>query len=286
VVRKLLRVALAVPLLAIGLGAASAAAHAGPATPLCAQAASANHVGIVVEHGDGTVIRGCVSFTTPTITALDVLHDSGIQYSTASYGGSLGEAVCQIDNEPAQYTECLPSSGSYWVFFVATSSGTWTNSPQGVSRETVSDGDAVGFRYDPLAGADPAPASPAGTCPVSTPTPTPTAAPTASAAPTPFGTPRASGTPNAAGSTPAGGSAVSNPDGTSSPPSSDSATPTGQVAGVLGVSSPSASPAAVLGASNTATAGTQFNPALVIAVVAVATLIGLLGFQGLRRRRQ
>ncbi len=273
------------PLLAIGLGAASAAAQTGPATPLCAQAATANHVGIVVEHGDGTAVRGCVSFTTPTITALDVLHDSGIQYSTASYGGSLGEAVCQIDNEPEQYTECLPSSGSYWVFFVATSSGTWTNSPQGVSRETVSDGDAVGFRYDPLAGADPAPVSPAGTCPVSTPTPTPTVAPTASAAPTPVGTPRTSGTPSPAGSTPADGS-VSDPGATSAPSSSDSATPSGQVAGVLGLSSPGASPAAVLGASNTSTAAPPFNPALVIAVVAVAALIGLLGVQGLRRRRQ
>jgi hypothetical protein len=285
VVRTLLRVALAAPLLAFGLGAASAAAQTGPATPLCAQAAGANHVGIVVELGDTTVIRHCVSFTTPTITAIDVLQDSGIEYSTESYGGSLGDAVCQIDNEPAQYTECLPSSGSYWVFFVATSSGTWTNSPQGISHETVSDGDAVGFRYDPLSGADPPPVSPAGTCPVSTPTPSPTAAPTASAAPTPVGTPRPAGSPNPASPMPAGASTVVDPSATSTPSSPDGPTPAGQ-AGVLGLSSPVASPAAALGTSTSGAVATSFNPAFVIAVIAVAALLGLLGVQGLRRRRQ
>ena len=53
VTRRLLRVAFAVPLLAIGLGTASAAARVGPTTPLCAQAASTHHAGIVVEHGNG-----------------------------------------------------------------------------------------------------------------------------------------------------------------------------------------------------------------------------------------
>src|ERR1039458_4991828 len=70
VTRRSLRVALAVPLLAIGLGTASAAARAGPAEPLCAQAASAYHAGIVVELGDGQVVRQCVGFDTATITAL------------------------------------------------------------------------------------------------------------------------------------------------------------------------------------------------------------------------
>jgi hypothetical protein len=284
VVRKLLRAALAVPLLAIGLGAASAAAQTGPATPLCAQAAGANHVGIVVEHGDGSVIRRCVSFTTPTITALNVLHGSGIQYSTSGFSGGLGDAVCQIDNEPAQYTSCLPASGSYWVFFVLSPTGGWTTAPQGVSNESVSNGGDIGFRYDPLTGADPQPVSPAGTCPVSTPTPTPTATPTASAAPTPVGTTAPVGTSHP-GPTPTGASAT-DPTGNPIPPSATSPTPTGQTAGVLGLTSPAASPAAVLGASNTATVGSPFNPALVIAVIAVAALIGLLGIQGLRRRRQ
>jgi hypothetical protein len=284
VVRRLLRVALAVPLLAIGLGAASAAARTGPASPQCAQAAGANHVGIVVEHGD-VVKHQCVSFTTSTILALTVLQDSGIEYATELYNG-VGEAVCQIDDVPQQYTECLPSSGSYWVFFVANADGAWTASAHGVSTTALSDGDFVGFRYDPLAGADPSPVAPTGVCPVSTPTPNPTATPTASAAPTPVGTPRPTGTPNPGGPTPTGAAAVSDPGATSAPPSAGGATPSDQVAGVLGLSSPGASPAAVLGASSATTIGSPFNPALLIAVVAVAALIGLLSIQGLRRRRQ
>ena len=96
------RLALVVPLLAIGLGAASAAARTGPATPLCAQAAAANHVGIVIEH-DNRVKHHCVSFTSTTILALTVLEESGFEYATQVFGG-IGEAVCQIDNVPAQYT--------------------------------------------------------------------------------------------------------------------------------------------------------------------------------------
>src|SRR5579862_1935278 len=195
--RRLLRVALAVPLLAIGLGTASAAARGGPAEPLCVQAASAHHAGIVVELGNGQVLRQCVGFDTSTTTALSVLQGSGIEYAVASYGG-LGEAVCQIDNEPVSYTSCLPSSGSYWVFFISRGGGAWTNSAQGVSTATVSDGDDVGFRYDPLAGADPPPVSPAGTCASSTPTPSPTAtpAPTPTARPTPVATALPRGTAN------------------------------------------------------------------------------------------
>ena len=174
VTRRLLRVALAVPLLAIGLGTASAAARVGPAEPLCVQAASAYHAGIVVELGNGQVVRQCVGFETSTITALAVLDGERDRVPRPQSYGGLGEAVCQIDYEPPSYTSCLPTSGSYWVFFVSRGGGAWSSSPQGVSDATVGDGDDVGFRYDPLAGADPPPASPAGTCATATPTPAPT----------------------------------------------------------------------------------------------------------------
>ncbi len=56
-------------------------------------------------------------------------------------------------------------------------------------------------------------------------------------------------------------------------------------AGVLGLTSPAASPVPALGVATKAVVA-GVNPALVIAVVAVAALIGLLCVQGLRRRRQ
>ena len=278
-IRKFLRVALAVPLLVVGLGAASAAAQTGPSAPLCAQAADANHVGIVVESGVGTPIKVCVGFSTATITALAVLQHSGIPYATESYG-NLGEAVCQIDDVPQQYTQCLPSSGSYWVLFISRSGGAWTNSAQGVSTASLNNGDDVGFRYDPLTGADPAPVSPAGTCP---PAPTPTPSPTARPTPTPVVTspPVAPSHPGAP--TPTGDGAALQPTQGSTPAAPESSTP---AAGVLGLNSLSASPVPALGVATKAVVEGSFNPALLIAAIAVAALIGLLGIQGLRRRRQ
>lgn len=277
--RTLPRLALAVPLLAVGLGTASAAAQTGPATPLCAQAVNENHVGIVIEHGDGTVIRRCVSFTTPTIAALTVLHDSGLQYSTSGFNGSLGEAVCQIDNEPLRYSSCLPASGSYWVFFVARSTGSWTSSPRGVSTETVSDGEYVGFRYDPLTGADPPPASPAGTCP---PPATPTPVPTTRATPTPRVTVPPVATVHPSPATPKGAGVTPPPLQGSTAATSNSPVPAGSG---LGSSPPQGSPPTVIGVAVKARIDGPLNPALLIAVCAMAALLGLLGIQGLRRRR-
>lgn len=282
--RRLLRFALAVPLLAIGLGTASAAARVGPAEPLCAQAASVHHAGIVVELGDGQVVRQCVGFGTATITALAVLQASGIEYQIAPYG-SLGEAVCQIDDEPTGYTQCLPSSGSYWVFFVSRGGGAWANSAQGVSNATVGDGDDVGFRYDPLAGADPPPASPAGTCPTATPTPAPTTQPTPppTSKPTPIAT-----TPPAGTASPATATQTTVP----SPPVTNSATgpidteaPTG-TPGSIGQPSPASRTVPISDVSPAAAVSSPFAPGLVLAACIVGALLALLGVQEVRRRHR
>jgi hypothetical protein len=286
VTRRPLRVALAVPLLAIGLGAVSAAARVGPAEPLCVQAASVNHAGIVVELGNGQVVRQCVGFDTSTITALAVLQGSGIEYATASYGG-LGEAVCQIDDEPASYTSCLPSSGSYWVFFISRGGAAWTNSSQGVSVATVGDGDDVGFRYDPLAGADPPPVSPAGTCvtPTPTPAPTPTAQPTPppTATPAPHPTAPAGGTSNP--STVPGATARPDP---SASPSSGATVTQGASATAAGSAQPppGSTSVPVADVAPAAAISGPFTPGLVLAACVVGALLALLGVQGIRRRHR
>ena len=280
--RRVLRVAFAVPLLAIGLGTASAAARVGPAMPLCAQAASTYHAGIVVEHGDGQVLRQCVGFNTATITALAVLQASGIENATQTYGG-LGDAVCQIDHEPATYTACLPSSGSYWVFFISRGGGAWTSSSQGISNATVANGDDVGFRYDPLGGANPPPVSPAGTCVTSTPTPT--------ARPTPSPTPR----PTAVATTAPGGTAnpaaPSHATSSAAPVASSEAAPMateGPKAASGGIAQ-SSSPSSASPNSHVATAAAiagPFVPGIALAACVVGALLALLGIQGIRRHQR
>ena len=267
-IRRFVRFAFALPLVAVGLGAASSAASVGPAAPLCAQAAVAHRAGVVVEHGDGRVIRRCVGFNTATTTALAVLQGSGLEVGTSSYGGGLGTAICQIDYEPSTYPPgCFTSTGSYWVLFVSRAGGAWAVSDLGASNVAVGNGDDIGFRYDSQSGADPPPPSPAGTCPVVTPPPARTPTPAARATPPPRATFSQSATPTA------------HPATTPRPPLT---TPT---AGVLGVATPGATPVSV-GALRAASAPPGVNVGMLLAVLAAGGLVGLLGARVLRRRRE
>lgn len=273
-IRRVVRFALMLPILVAGLGAASGAARLGPATPLCVQAATTNHVGLVIEHGDEAVIRRCVGFDTTTITALAVLQASGVENKTETYG-ALGTAICRIDYEPVQYSMCLPTSGDYWVLFISHDGGAWTSSSVGASSAQVSDGDDIGFRYDPQAGADPPPPSPGVICPPpATPTPAPTRTPTPAPTARPASTPHPSASTSVTGTT-----AAPTPAAT---PTNATATPT---AGVLGLSSPAASSAPVGSLSSATPPPASFNAGLLVAGVAAAVLIALLGVQGVRRRR-
>jgi hypothetical protein len=266
VIRRLVRVALAVPLLAVGVGGASSFAHVGPGSPLCASAAVTHRVGVVVEHGDGRVLRRCVGFDTASATALGVLQASGLEVGIASYGGGLGAAVCQIDNEPSSYPPgCFTSSGSYWVLFVSRAGGAWVVSDLGASNVTVATGDDIGFRYDSQTGADPPPPSPAGTCPAETPRPTPAPMPSAKA------------TPQARSASPAPGTHSQLP-ATPAP----ATTPT---AGVLGLVTPGPTPI-TLGSLRPASGQPGVNIGLLMAAAGAGGLIGLLGVQALRRRRE
>ena len=260
----LVRVTLALPLLGAGIGAASSVAGSGPAAQLCAQAASLHRVGLVVQHGDGQVIRRCVGFDTATATALAVLQASGLEVGTAAYGGGLGAAVCQIDNEPATYPPgCFTSSGSYWVLFVSHSGGAWANSNLGASSEKVAAGDDVGFRFDSQTGAAPPPGSPAGTCPAVTPPPARTAAPSG----------RPNGSPRASSSTPS-----------ASPSHSATSLPTAPAtAGVLGVATPAASPRSI-GSLSRPGSPPGINPGLLLTAVGAGGLLGLLGVRVLGKR--
>jgi hypothetical protein len=264
VIRRLLRITLALPVLAVGLGAASSVARLGPAVPLCVQAASSHRVGLVVEHGDGRVIRRCVGFGTATATALAVLQGSGLEVGISSYGGGLGAAVCQIDNEPATYPPgCFTATGSYWVLFLSRAGGGWAVSSLGASNVTVANGDDIGFRYDPQTGADPPPPSPAGTCPTVTPPPARTPTPAARATPPP----RATSSPAAA---------------TTSRPATPRPTTT-PASGVLGRVTPGATPAPV-GALRAASDRPGVNVGLLLAAVGAGGLVGVLGARSLRRR--
>src|SRR5258708_2123590 len=93
-----------------------AAAHTG-----CALAAGTgrNSATLAVEHFNGAMLSVCVYFDSPTISGEDILRVSGVEFATEGYG-SYGDAVCQIDHEPATYdpNNCFGTS-MYWEMFVS-----------------------------------------------------------------------------------------------------------------------------------------------------------------------
>jgi hypothetical protein len=242
-------------------GTAGSAIALSPLGPFAGSACAGSgpyHAALVVEPGSGVTIQRCVAFSSATITGDQLLELSGIEYATATLGG-FGQAVCQIDNEPAHFSACLPPSPDpYWVLFVSRGGGPWTLSNLGISSQTFANGDAEGFRYDPQTGT-------AATPPVPTPCPSPTPRPTATPKPPSAATPRP-----AAGATP-------KPTATTSPtltagPTSSLLSPSPVASAPAPVASVTAPPAELTHASPTgelATAGALLA-LLALLVVAIA----------------
>lgn len=137
--------------LAAGLAACSSSATSGSSFTTgtdasCSGVSGPNHVRLVVETSAGHVQSRCVGFSGATIKATALLTDSKLELGTQQY--SFGEAICQAEDVPAHYSQCLPSGKPYWALFVSRAGAAWTNPPVGVSDITLSPGDSLGLRYD------------------------------------------------------------------------------------------------------------------------------------------
>ena len=261
--------AVAVAAVPLAAGGAAVAPALGPlAATSCAEAATLDHAALVVEHGDGSVIRVCVAFSGASITGEQLLAASGVEYATSSYG-STGDAVCQVDHEPAQYPPgCWTASSPYWALFVSRGGGSWTSSSLGVSQQTFAAGDAEGFRYEGQ-GDNSAPPSPSGTCPAPTAPPAPpsahaTARPPASARPALATTPAATATPPPAAMPPIASTSAS----------------------TMASASPTTGPPVAAVTAAPRPPGTGSPLTLGIAAGIGAILIGLVPATALRRRRR
>ncbi len=115
----------------------------GIASPVAAD--SSNHVGLVVQKSDGTIVTRCVEFTESEISGLDVLLRSGLEIKYAA--SSQGTTVCSIDGEGCPSGDCFcdfpERYWSYWLW----ADGTWQYSPVGASQFKVQDGDIQGWAY-------------------------------------------------------------------------------------------------------------------------------------------
>lgn len=176
-----------------------------------AQEGARNGAGLVVRHGDGTLIYAYVEFDEETISGEELLLRSGLDFVVAPYGG-LGTGICAINGEgcPADdcYCESYSSPAYYWNYYARSGEG-WAVQLRGPTSRQLADGDIDGWSWtagdhglppvtiDEIAaitGFDRSPdltATPTATIapPTATSPPPPTATPTHEPSPTPTSTP-------------------------------------------------------------------------------------------------
>ena len=105
--------------------------------------------GLVVRHGDGTLIYNHVTFDEETINGADLLTRSRLDATMAPFGG-LGAAVCSLDGEGCPSDNCFCHSYSspsfFWHYYVL-EDDEWMEYPSGPSSRQLSDGDVDGWSW-------------------------------------------------------------------------------------------------------------------------------------------
>jgi hypothetical protein len=128
---------------AIAACGGSPSASSSPAST-CINASAPHRAYVVVQHAAGAQVQKCVGFSADTLDGQTLMDQSKVEYQTQTF--SFGKAVCQIDNEPAQYTKCFADSGPNWTLFVDTG-GAWTLAQTGYTQVTLHDKEALGWLY-------------------------------------------------------------------------------------------------------------------------------------------
>ncbi|MDQ6772745.1 MAG: hypothetical protein M3024_07125 [Candidatus Dormibacteraeota bacterium] len=147
--------ALALILVLAACGGVAATTTSGAAGGACVNAKAAHHAYVVVEHISRKTVQRCVGFDGNSLAGVTMMKQSGIEYQSATT--SFGLAVCQIDNEPRQFAECLPKNQPYWSLWLD-SGGAWQSAQVGISEIQVHDHEALGWRY--VSASDPSPSPP------------------------------------------------------------------------------------------------------------------------------
>jgi hypothetical protein len=100
--------------LALVIAACGSSSPTSPANPVnsCISGGAAHDAYVVVQHLTGASLQRCVGFDSDTIDGQTLMDKSSIEYQVQVF--SFGKAVCQVDNEPKQYSECLPKNQPYW----------------------------------------------------------------------------------------------------------------------------------------------------------------------------
>ena len=142
--------------LALVLAACGSSPPTSSASPArsCLNASAPHRAYLVVEHLSGASLQKCVGFQGDTIDGQTLMEQSKIPYQTQTF--SFGKGVCQIDNEPQQFSECFPKNHPYWSLFVETG-GAWAMAQSGYTAVVLHDKEALGWHYVQATDANPSP---------------------------------------------------------------------------------------------------------------------------------
>jgi len=139
--RRLLWVALCVLALLVSTGTSVTASTPAP---------HLNGAGLVIKHGDGSVLYFYVQFTESAITGEQLLERAGVQLDITPYAG-LGSGVCMIDHEGCPSSNCFCKSFAvpsvYWRYHSLNADGKWVYRATGPAQRTVHDGDVDGWSW-------------------------------------------------------------------------------------------------------------------------------------------
>ncbi|MGA7669853.1 MAG: hypothetical protein WBW04_05490 [Nitrolancea sp.] len=115
-----------------------------------AQPTQLNAAGLVINHGDGTVLYFYVQFSEPEITGAQLLERAGVSIDETPYAG-IGEAICRIDGEGCPATNCFCKSFAnpavYWRYHKLGPDGNWVFLPSGPDARQVRNGDVDGWSW-------------------------------------------------------------------------------------------------------------------------------------------
>ncbi len=115
-----------------------------------AQSGQVNSAGLVIKHGDGSVLYFYVQFSEPEITGTQLLERAGVSIDESPYAG-IGQAICRIDGEGCPATDCFCKSFAnpavFWRYHKLGPDGSWVFLPSGPDARHVHNGDVDGWSW-------------------------------------------------------------------------------------------------------------------------------------------
>lgn len=104
-----------------------------------------HRAGMLVQFADGSAAQVCVPFTEDSLTGYELLERSGLVVESVT-DPSLGRAVCRIQADGCEISNCFCDMPNYWSYWRLTG-GEWGYAPAGADQNLVKDGDVDGWAW-------------------------------------------------------------------------------------------------------------------------------------------